>query len=128
MLYIPKINIYLKILPDDEVKDFAVINFSEYFKSTREKLYSKLSEEQNLRKVTESVYVFLTTPDEVEKYANIMQSNSSDKYVHRYNIDILNLFDPELQLINTIPMIKNKLKELLNELKSSKSDNISLRL
>ena len=128
MLYIPKINIYLKILPDDEVKDFAVINFSEYFKSTREKLYSKLSEKQNLRKVTESFYVFLTTPDEVEKYANIMQSNSSDKYVHRYNIDILNLFDPELQLINTIPMIKNKLKELLNELKSSKSDNISLRL
>ena len=128
MLYIPKINIYLKILPDDEVKDFAVINFSEYLKSTREKLYSKLSEEQNFRKVTESVYVFLTTPDEVEKYANIMQSNSSDKYVHRYNIDILNLFDPELQLINTIPMIKNKLKELLNELKSSKSDNISLRL
>ena len=128
MLYIPKINIYLKILPHDEVKDFAVINFSEYFKSTREKLYSKLSEEQNLRKVTESFYVFLTTPDEVEKYANIMQSNSSDKYVHRYNIDILNLFDPELQLINTIPMIKNKLKELLNELKSSESDNISLRL
>ena len=36
--------------------------------------------------------IFLTTPDEVEKYAKIMQSISSDKYVHHYNIKILNLF------------------------------------
>ena len=28
----------------------------------------------------------------------------------------MNLFDPELQLINTKPLIKNKLKELLSEL------------
>ena len=28
MLYIPKINDYLKILTDKEVKDFVVINFS----------------------------------------------------------------------------------------------------
>ena len=41
-----------------------------------------------------------------------MQSNSSDKYVHCYSIDILNPFDPEL--INTKPMMKNKLKELLS--------------
>ena len=40
MLYIPKIDDYLKILTDDGVKDF---------KSAREKLYSKLNEEQNLR-------------------------------------------------------------------------------
>ena len=33
-----------------------------------------------------------------------MQSNNC---VHRYNVEILNLFDPELQLINTKPMIKN---------------------
>ena len=45
MLYIPKIDDYLKILTDNEVEDFVAINFSEYFKSTREKLYSKLSEE-----------------------------------------------------------------------------------
>ena len=44
-----------------------------------------------------------------------MRLNSSDKYVHRYNIEILNLFDPELQLVNTKPMIKS-------------SDNISLRV
>ena len=29
----------------------------------------------------------------------------------------MNLFDPELQLINTKPVIKNKLKQLLSELK-----------
>ena len=36
--------------------------FDEYFKCLRE--------EQNLRKVTKSHYVFLTTPDEVENMCN----------------------------------------------------------
>ena len=45
MLYIPEIDDYLKILTDDEVQDFVAINFSEYFKSTRERLYSKLNKE-----------------------------------------------------------------------------------
>ena len=62
MFYIPNISDYLKILTDDEVKDFVALNFAECFKSTSEKLYSKLSEEQNLRKVTKSFYIFLTTP------------------------------------------------------------------
>ena len=66
MLYIPKIDDYLKIFTDEEVKVFVPINFREYFKSTKEKLYSKLNEEQNLRKVAKSLYIFLTTPDEVE--------------------------------------------------------------
>ena len=57
MLYIPKIGDYLKVLTDDEVKDFVAINFSEYFKSSRKKLYSKLSEELN--QVAESLYVQL---------------------------------------------------------------------
>ena len=43
MMYIPKIDEYLEILTDKEVKDFVAINFSEYFKSTKEKIYSKLS-------------------------------------------------------------------------------------
>ena len=68
MLYIPKINDYVKILTAEEVKDFVVKNFSKYFKSTKEKLYSKLNEDQNLRKVVKWLYIFLTTPDEVEKY------------------------------------------------------------
>ena len=54
------------------------------------------------------LYIFLIIPDEVEKYAKMMPSNSSDNCVYQYNIKILNLFDPELQLINTKPMIKNK--------------------
>ena len=36
MLYIPKINDYLEILTNEDVKDFVAINFSEYFKSIEE--------------------------------------------------------------------------------------------
>ena len=62
------------------------------------------------------LYILLTTPNEEGKYAKIMQSNSSNNCVHCYNIEILNLFDPELQLINTKPKIKKKSNELLSEL------------
>ena len=109
MLYFPKIDDYLEILTDEEVRDFIAINFSEYSKS--------ISEEQNLRTVTKSLYIFLTTPDEVEKY---MQSNFSGNFIHYYNVEILNLFDPELQLTNTKPVIKNKLNKLLSELEKFK--------
>ena len=68
-------------MTDFEVKDFVIINIGKDFKSAEEKLYSKLSEEQNLRKVVESLYIFLTTPDEVEKYAEVMQSKSSDNFI-----------------------------------------------
>ena len=95
MFCIPTIDDYLKILTDDEMKDFVLINSGEYFKSTREKLYSKLSRKQNLRKVVESLYIFATTPNEVEKYFEMMQSNSSDNCVHHYNVEVLNLFDTE---------------------------------
>ena len=53
--------------------------------------------------------MFLTTPDEVEKYVKIIQSNSSDNCIHCYNDESLNIFHPEAQLINTEAMIKNKL-------------------
>ena len=46
-----------------------------------------------------------------------MQLNSSHKYTHCCNIESLNIFDPELQPIIIKTMIKNKLKELLSELK-----------
>ena len=36
MLYIPKIDDCLKILTDEEVKDFVAINFREYFTSIEE--------------------------------------------------------------------------------------------
>ena len=111
-------------MTDDEVKDTEAINFSEYFKSTGEKLCSKLNEEQNLRKVAKWLYIFLATPDEVEKCAKMMQLDSSDKCVYCYNIIILNRFDPELQLINNKPIIKNKFKELLSELKKFKYEII----
>ena len=37
MLYITKIDDYLKFLTEEEVKNFVAISFSEYFKSIREK-------------------------------------------------------------------------------------------
>ena len=99
MLYIPKIDNYLKTLTDEEVKDSVAINFSEYFRS--------IKQEQNFRKVSKSLYIFLTTPDEAEKY---VQSNSSDNCIHHYNVEISNLFDPELQLINTKSVIRRTAK------------------
>ena len=100
------------------LKDFVVINFGEYIKSTREKLYSKLSEELNLWNVIELSYIFVTTPG--EWYGELTQSGSSDNYVYHYNITILNLFDPELQMINTKLVMKTKMKELLSELQKFK--------
>ena len=75
------------------------MNFSEYFKTIRE--------EQNLRKVAKSLYIFLRTHEEVEKY---VESTYSNNFVHHYNVEILNLFDPELQLINIKPVIKRIVK------------------
>ena len=71
MLYVPKTVDYLKILTDHEVKDFLVINFGEYFKFTKGELYSKLNKKQNIKKVTESLYSFLTIPNAVEKHSDI---------------------------------------------------------
>ena len=98
MLYIPKIDDYLETLTDEEVKDFVSKTFNEIIRK-----------EKDLRKVAQSLYIFLTTP-----------SNSSDNSVHYYNVKILNLSDPELQLNNTKPVIKKKLKELLSDFKKLK--------
>ena len=51
MLYIPKVDGYLKFFTDEKVKDFVAINFDEYFKSIREK--------ENLRKFTKSLCIFI---------------------------------------------------------------------
>ena len=112
-------------MTDEEVKDFLFINVGEYFeytgeklyfigkyfKSRRKNLYFKLSDENNLRKVAGSFHNFLAAHDKVEKYVKlientpeakvVMQSSSSDNCVCHYNINILNLFNSELQLINT---------------------------
>ena len=115
MLYIPKIDDYLEILNDEEVKDFLAIKFSEHFTPIRE--------EKNLRKVTKLPCIFLTTPGQVEKY---VQSKLSDNCMHQYNVEILNLFDPELQLIITKAMTENKLKELFNEMERFKIQTTSV--
>ena len=53
-----------------------------------------------------------------------MQSNSSDNFICRYNVCILNILDSELQPFNSKPMIKNKLKEFLSKLKKFKVQTI----
>ena len=47
-------------------------------------------------KVAKLLYIFLTTPSEVEKYVEMMQWNSSDNCVYRYNVEMFYLFDLEL--------------------------------
>ena len=53
-----------------------------------------------------------------------MQSSSFDNCIHHYNVEILNLFDPDLQLINTKLVIKNKLQASLSELKKYKAQTV----
>ena len=90
MWYILKIGDYLKILTDDKMKCFVVINFGKYFKPTKEKLYSKLSAEKNLRKYAEPLYIFIITPNELKKHVKTSYSN---KFICHYNVKILNLFN-----------------------------------
>ena len=68
-------------------------------------------------------YVFLTTPVELGKCVELMQSSSSDNCIYHYNVKILNLFDPELQLVNTKPIIINQLKVLLCKLENFKDQS-----
>ena len=63
------------------MKDLVALNFGECFKSEREKLYSKLREEQNIRNVTELLYIFPTTLDDVEKFVKMMQSSFFSNYI-----------------------------------------------
>ena len=101
MLYIPMIDDCLKILTHDEVKDFAVKKFGEYFKTMKKRIYSKPVEEQNLTKVVKLLYICLMAPDEVEKSVEMMLSSSPDNRVYHYKVESLHLFDPELQVIST---------------------------
>ena len=81
MLNIERIGDYLKILTDREVKYFVVINFGEYFKSIK-KYFLNFARNKIL---AEFLYIFLTTPAVVEKYAKMNQSSFYDNCVHRYN-------------------------------------------
>ena len=89
------------------MKNSVVISFGANFKFTRENLYSRLREEQNLREVVEWRYILLSTPDEVEKHVEMTQSNSYDNCIIRYDIKIFILFDPGLQM-NNPKKIKNQ--------------------
>ena len=49
------------------MEDFVVKNVGEYFKSTKEKLCSKLYEKQNISKIAESFYIFPAARHEVKR-------------------------------------------------------------
>ena len=94
MLCIPKVVDYLEILTDEVVQDFVAINVKEY--PSNNTWWSR----------------------------KCVQLNSSDNRIDHYNAEIFNIFHPELQLIKNKPVIKNKLNELLNELKKFKVHTI----
>ena len=50
----------------------------------------------------------------------IIKLYSRHDIFNHYNVKILDLFNPELQLINTRPTLKDKLKELLSDLEKFK--------
>ena len=50
----------------------------------------------------------------------MIQRRSFDNCVRQHDIEISNLFDLELQLVNLKPKVKNKLKDLIGELKNLK--------
>ena len=92
MFFISKTADYLKVLTDEGKKNFVLINFGEYFRSMREKLYSKQVKKKYPRKLFELFYTFLTLTDQVEIYIEfiekntrsevMIQSSSSDNCVH----------------------------------------------
>ena len=45
-------------MTDEEVQDFALLNFGQYFKSMTEKLHSKLNKEKKLEKLLNHVIGF----------------------------------------------------------------------
>ena len=102
-----KIAEYLKIVTDEEVKNFLRINFGEYFKSTRKKLYSKLiGEKIYIRKVVELFYSFLTEPGKVEKYIELIAKNVRTKNYYQVllitlNVNIILSFESFLSRIAT---------------------------
>lgn len=75
MFYIPKVTEYLDILTDEKIKHFVVIDFDVRFKYRRKEQHSELNKNTNI----ESFYTFLTVPDEVEKYNELIDKMEEGK-------------------------------------------------
>ena len=69
--------------------------------------------------VSAALFSETTKPDFFWRNNN-KTSTCFQNYPYTYNVEILNSFNPELQLKNTEFTIKNKLKNLLNELRGFK--------
>ena len=66
MLHKPKIADYLKILTDEDVKDFVVINIGKCFEKKKKKKISA--------KLLNCFILFLTTPAQVEIYVKLIEN------------------------------------------------------
>ena len=79
-------------------------------------MHFKLAEKNFFRKVGELFYTFVTVPDELENYNELIEKMAKGKIMAK---SIFGIFlHTELQLINTKTVIKNKLKDLLGQLKN----------
>lgn len=54
----------------------------------------------------------------------MIQSSSFNNCIYHYNVKILNIFYPELQLFSTTPIIKDNFKKLSNDLKKFKIQSV----
>ena len=81
-----------------------------------------MREEENIRKVAKSLHIFLATPNEIEKYVEIMQSNSAENCLHCYKLRfwLFLIQNYDWLLINQWL----KAKELLSEFKKFKVQTI----
>ena len=81
-----------------------------------------MREEENIRKVAKSLHIFLATPNEIEKYVEIMQSNSSENCLHCYKLRFWLFL---IQNYDWLPINQwLKAKELLSEFKQFKVQTI----
>ena len=84
MLGISKIVDYLKLLTDKEGKEFLIITFGACFRSKWEAFYSRCRNK---------VKKYIALIEKTLEAKIMMQSSSSNDYVRRYKIELLNLFN-----------------------------------
>ena len=102
------------------IKDFFELNVLS--------IYTLLEEAKEVWQIgtakvlTTALYNETTNPEKfveetmnIKKEKNSKQSHAFKGYVYTYNVEILNSFNPELQLKNTESGIENKLKIVLAE-------------
>ena len=86
------------------------------FESKNEIIHSKLDEETIIRRVDELLYTSLRILGKVEKFDELLdelKTKTTDFWwlQTHYNINILNPFNPQLELINVKSLVQKKKKK-----------------